>query len=185
MTPGAPRVYVACLASYNAGTLHGKWIDAASIDALQEGIRDVLRTSHEVGAEEWAIHDYDGFGQLSTSLGEYPNVSHVATLGEVLCGLDEGQRGAFEAWYADDPESRTKKDAEELLEEFNEAYVGCFESEEAFGASLETDFDKTVMHDVHEQYFWSGGSDGWVRDLFISDYWSERDGHGLHVFRRT
>ena len=25
---GSPRIYVACLAAYNAGRLHGRWIDA-------------------------------------------------------------------------------------------------------------------------------------------------------------
>lgn len=40
------RIYVACLASYNNGVLHGKWIDASSdVDEMQAEIDKVLLTS--------------------------------------------------------------------------------------------------------------------------------------------
>lgn len=40
------RIYVACLASYNNGVLHGEWLDVTSDeDELWEGIKRVLRTS--------------------------------------------------------------------------------------------------------------------------------------------
>jgi hypothetical protein len=31
MSNEAPKIYVACLASYNNGILHGKWIDAVQL----------------------------------------------------------------------------------------------------------------------------------------------------------
>ncbi|MCQ1855428.1 antirestriction protein ArdA [Neorhizobium galegae] len=40
------RLYVACLASYNNGVLHGRWIDASSdVDEMQEEIAAMLRES--------------------------------------------------------------------------------------------------------------------------------------------
>lgn len=40
------RIYVACLASYNNGVLHGAWIDAQSdADAMQEEVNAMLRAS--------------------------------------------------------------------------------------------------------------------------------------------
>lgn len=40
------RLYVACLASYNNGILHGEWIDAASdADEMQEEVNRILRAS--------------------------------------------------------------------------------------------------------------------------------------------
>lgn len=44
-----PDIYVACLASYNAGMLHGEWIDAAqdAEDIEREIIEKVLLTSPE------------------------------------------------------------------------------------------------------------------------------------------
>lgn len=56
------RIYVACLASYNSGKLHGKWIDlndCNDADDIQSLIDEMLKSSPETGAEEWAIHDYE------------------------------------------------------------------------------------------------------------------------------
>jgi antirestriction protein len=94
------RIYVACLASYNAGTLYGRWIDATSdVDAMGAEIAEMLRGSRypnvmvthpETGeqvpsAEEYAIHDYDG---VPSSFGEYPGLQAIADFVE-LCESHE------------------------------------------------------------------------------------------------
>lgn len=57
-----PQIYVACLAAYNNGHLHGAWIDAAQEPwAIYDAVRVMLAASPIAGAEEWAIHDYEGF----------------------------------------------------------------------------------------------------------------------------
>ena len=57
------QIYITCPASYNNGTMHGKWIDATSdVDEMQEDVDVLLR---EVpSAEEFAIHDFDGISNL-------------------------------------------------------------------------------------------------------------------------
>ncbi len=56
------RIYVACLAAYNNGKLHGAWIDATQdIDDIQEQVSQMLDESPEEDAEEYAIHDYEGY----------------------------------------------------------------------------------------------------------------------------
>jgi antirestriction protein len=85
------RFYAACLASYNNGVLHGIWVDASDdIDAMQATINAMLRSSRfpnvtvthpETGesvpsAEEWAIHDHEGFGELA----EYAGLAKVAEI---------------------------------------------------------------------------------------------------------
>ncbi len=90
-----PRIYVASLSDYNAGRLHGSWIDA-SLDAeeVQAAIDRILITSPEPHAEEWAIHDYEGFG--TARLGEYESLDTIVRLAQ---GID--QHGpAFAAWAA-------------------------------------------------------------------------------------
>ncbi len=65
------RIYVTCLAAYNAGRLYGRWIDAAQdVDAIESDVRAMLAASPEPHAEEWAIHDYEGFGELRLSESE-------------------------------------------------------------------------------------------------------------------
>ena len=50
------NIYIACLASYNAGILHGAWISAPFCD---DDIAQMLANSPTPGAEEWAIHDHE------------------------------------------------------------------------------------------------------------------------------
>lgn len=84
------RIYAACLASYNNGVLHGRWIDASSdVDAMQTELAAMLRASPypnvtvrdpETGenvpsAEEWAMHDSEG---LPSTFGEYCGLQAVA-----------------------------------------------------------------------------------------------------------
>jgi antirestriction protein len=88
-----PRIYVASLADYNNGRLHGDWLDAtADAPVIQAGIDQMLDASPEPGAEEYAIHDYDDFAGLR--LGEYESIDTVV---RVARGLQEHGR-AFAAW---------------------------------------------------------------------------------------
>ena len=61
-----PRIWVGCLAAYNAGALHGEWLtvtDYNDVDELYEAVKtEVLATSPEPNAEEWFIADSDEFG---------------------------------------------------------------------------------------------------------------------------
>lgn len=67
-----PLIYVASLADYNNGRLHGVWIHAdRSPDAIRSTIQAMLAASPEPCAHDWEIHDYEGFGAacLDPSLG--------------------------------------------------------------------------------------------------------------------
>jgi antirestriction protein len=77
------KIYVACLAAYNNGLLHGRWIDATQGEEhIWHGIREMLKASPIPGAEEHAIHDYEGFE--SATLGEYSSDSQVADLASFI-----------------------------------------------------------------------------------------------------
>nr|WP_290917405.1 antirestriction protein ArdA [Hyphomonas sp. 34-62-18] len=76
------RIYVACLAAYNSGCLHGRWIDATTPDEIWEQVRAMLADSPEPDAEEWAIHDYEGFE--GASLSEYASFETVCALADFI-----------------------------------------------------------------------------------------------------
>lgn len=64
------RIYVACLAAYNDGYLHGRWIDIDGKDKeeVQAEITEMLKASPVAEeCEEWAIHDHEGFKGLNVS----------------------------------------------------------------------------------------------------------------------
>lgn len=78
-----PRIYVASLADYNAGRLHGRWIDADQpAEAIREQIAQMLAESKEPIAEEWAIHDYENFGSLS--LSEFEDIDQIAEVARLI-----------------------------------------------------------------------------------------------------
>ena len=65
ITTEKPRIYVACLAAYNNGYLHGAWVDATQDAwAIWGVVQKMLAASPVADAEEWAIHDHEGFGRL-------------------------------------------------------------------------------------------------------------------------
>ena len=73
------RVYVACLAAYNNGRLHGSWIEAdQDVDAIRAEINKMLAASPMPMAEEWAIHDYEGLD--GTQIEEFASVECIASL---------------------------------------------------------------------------------------------------------
>ena len=76
-----PRIYVACLASYNAGKLHGRWIECdQAVDDIRTQIKEMLLQSPEPLAEEWAIHDYENFDGIH--LHEYECLDDIAAFSE-------------------------------------------------------------------------------------------------------
>jgi antirestriction protein len=80
-TTQAPiRIYVACLASYNAGILHGAWVDVSSdVDDMQEQINDMLAASRQEDAEEWDIHDYEA----PFSIDEWEGLDDLARIADL------------------------------------------------------------------------------------------------------
>jgi antirestriction protein len=86
-----PRIYVACLAAYNSGYLHGAWVDAArEAWALWDDVQAMLAASPVAGGEDWAIHDYEGFGGIR--IAEYTGLEQVAALAAFV--TEHGALGA-------------------------------------------------------------------------------------------
>jgi antirestriction protein len=176
----APQVYVASLSDYNDGRLHGTWVDAAQEpDDLHEEVTRMLARSTITAAEEFAIHDYEGFGPLR--LSEYESLDTVALIAR---GIHE-HGPAFAHWAAlvgtSDPE---------LLDSFEDHYEGHAESVEAYAEQLledmgfGSDFDLAGQLPASLQPYVRFDVEGFARDLELSGdiMTSEGDG-GVYVFR--
>lgn len=132
-----PRIYVASLSDYNAGRLHGEWINAnQEPHGIHTDIRLMLAASPmnqmrssdgewEGRPEEWAIHDYDGFGSLG--LGEYESVEKVS---RIAAGIVE-HGPAFSDFV-----SYIGIDDDEGIEKFEERYLGTWDSLEAWAEEV-------------------------------------------------
>lgn len=139
------RIWIGCLAAYNAGTLHGKWLPASDI---REGIAEVLRTSPIANAEEWFVADYDDF----PNLGEYPSIESVERMAEALDSASD--REAFTAFVASEGAQYA------TLEDFEERFRGRWSSladfaedfiEDCYGDCL-----KGLPEFIHYRIDWKG-----------------------------
>ena len=152
------RIYVACLAAYNNGQLHGAWIEASSdVDELQEAVDKVLQSSPQPDAEEYAIHDYDDF----PNLGEYPGLERIAEVTELIetSDLDADIVAAVMAnWHNDlDAAEKALSDNhgiwdsfQEYADELADEMMSCHQCKHSDWLKQYFDYEKyarTIEHD--------------------------------------
>lgn len=126
-----PRVWIASLSDYDAGRLHGEWVDAAVDEhELRDAIRRILDSSPDPDAEGWAIFDYDNFGAFKP--GEHEDLATVAAIGRGI----EKHGFAFSTW-ADISDTHIS----DLEVEFEGAFMGHFDSKDLLVDSILDDFD--------------------------------------------
>ena len=181
------RIYVASLSDYNAGILHGAWIDfdqLDDIDDLWDAVRAMLKTSPTakatgLPAEEWAIHDYEGW--CGFSLSEYCGLEGLWRAYEELVGLvDDGgySAEAIQAYAEYGGADITEAAAGTFRADFEDAYVGEYESERDFTEELIDDTGMLAdVPDFLRNYF---DYEAFARDLFLTDYYMSEEGF---VFR--
>jgi antirestriction protein len=121
-TTNSPAIYVACLASYNDGILHGKWInDLSDKRAIWTEIKEILASSPIEGAEEWAIHNYEGFGNIE--ICEYSSIDFIHQASDLIC--EHGEELISEL-YSNLACLDTCKTA------LDEDYTGCYDTLEDY-----------------------------------------------------
>jgi antirestriction protein len=143
-----PRIYVASLSDYNAGILHGVWIDATQDDdEIYLLVHEMLAESPTAlaegsTAEEWAVHDFEGFYGLM--VGEYTDLDAVSELAKAL-----GEHGEAYAAYVNLVGAHYA-----TPEGFEEAYEGEYGSPEDWAREWHDSVG--TFHgvaDTFEQYF--------------------------------
>ena len=123
------RIYVADLAAYNNGKLHGVWINATDeLDEIQEQINIMLSSSPEGFAEEYAIHDYEGFNGYSVS--EYEGMESVH---DVACFIEEYPEIGGELL------NNFGGDLDDAKKAAEENYSGCYKSLADYAEELTED----------------------------------------------
>ena len=160
-----PQIYVACLAAYNGGFLHGEWLTPKKDkEELLEQIDKVLKSSPIPNAEEWAIHDYNEF----PNLGEYPSIDNIVKVQEAI---DEHGiaivNGFIENWSIED------------LEHIEDAYYGEYDSFKDFAGQLAEDTIEGLSdnNSTLARYFdW----EAWERDL-SHDYHEASGDNGTSI----
>ena len=171
----SPKIYVACLAAYNSGQLHGEWIAAdQETQEIYADIKSMLNKSPEPFAEEWAVHDYEGFGTIS--LSEWPDIERVSTLAKLIVAHGE----PFSPWYQN--QDGDNFECSELEDLFLEQWQGAYESETDFAYKLLEESGQLSALPVWAQNYFDYES--YARDLKLSgDFSFTRHSCQTYVFR--
>lgn len=173
-----PQIYVACLASYNNGILHGKWIDATlSGDEIMQEVKAMLADSKIEEADEWAIHDYQGFECIN--IDEWQSFDEVSEIANML--IDSRWDSSLIASLYEHLGSGTT--TENVIDYLHENYLGEHES---LGHWAEQFLDETGgLESIPENLryyinFDKYGLDADINgDIFTVDISNRR---GFHIF---
>ena len=164
-----PRIYVASLSDYNAGNLHGVWINCnQDSENIRNEIELMLEDSKVKGAEEWAIHDYENFGNIK--LSEYESIETVSEVAVLI--IKHGKAYTAFADYRGELKNATE-------ESFEETYCGTYRSELEFATEI---FDKLYPREEREHEYIDYES--FCTDRFCGDYFSlTAPSHSVYIFR--
>jgi len=144
------RIYLADLAAYNNGFLHGVWIDASNdIEDMEEQAQTMIEASPVQDAEEYEVHDVDGLPSYVRSLKD------VAAYMELI---EEVSRQLYGAAH------RNNDEAAEIVR----AYTDHFGSYEVSGSDIADQF--RGFWDS-EQAFADEQADEMIADLTSSLLW--------------
>lgn len=173
LNSSASTVYVACLAAYNHGKLHGMWVDCDRDPAdIYEDIDFMLSwspTRHLEECEDWAIHDYNNFEGIE--LDEHESIEEVATLAHNISEYGD----AFVAYY----KLTQCNDADK----FQDVYLGEWTSVADYVEELyENSYDFDGMpSDIRNNINWEAIADDWE----CNEVYAEDSGHrSVYIFSR-
>jgi antirestriction protein len=161
------RIYVACLAAYNNGILHGCWIKAnQEPDEIKWQIYDILKMSPIECAEEYAIHDFEGFEGVW--IEEYASIDRVADIAAFI--EEHGALGGKLVEYFGD--------VDEARDAISDRYHGCYSSLAEFAEEITQ--ETTSIPDSLRFYI---DYEAMARDLAIGDVLTIETGfEAVHVF---
>ncbi|MGW1836946.1 antirestriction protein ArdA [Streptomyces sp. NPDC002067] len=173
-----PRVWIGCLACYNAGYLMGDWYDADTADLVTPGDLHGRETQHE---ELWVM-DHENFH--GTIAGEC-SPHHAAQIAETLREIPAHERRPFAAWFSEYGD--IGDDLAKALERFRDQFRGEHDSEADFAREraeegLAAEEQQLLTRWPFDAIDWERAS----RELFCGAYSSiDAPGGGVYVFDVT
>jgi len=162
-----PSIYIACLASYNNGYLHGKWIAIESYDQVMNEVDEILKSSPIPNAEEYAIHDYEYLGD---NVDEYDGIQSVCDKADFIKEHGALALGLLKHFCGN------LEDCKRAMEN----YIDVFDSELDFAYHLADElYDIDTMMGELRHYF---DYESYAKSLFLDGYYSVGVDYKYHVF---
>ena len=172
-----PRVWLSCLACYNAGRLVGEWYDAESADTVSiDGLHIDAGTVARVSCEEMWVMDTDGM-----PVSREMSPAEAAEWGRVLAEVPEWQRDALAAWVRSGDYIAEGHGDIPSLPDFEERYAGEWPSFLDYAWELADDTGMLAeLPEWARPYF---DMKAYARDLSFDHTAEPAPGGGVYVFR--
>lgn len=159
-----PRIYLACLACYNAGRLTGRWVDLLECEPWESLPTYCEDSTHE----ECAIHDSEG---IPVPVTEHESITDLIILTHLAA--DRDTEAVWHYWA--DFWSAPVEDGHELGQSFDEAYMGeCGSHEDEQAAWYEDRYRDCMEIPENLSYYIDWGK--MARDAQMNGDWSESGG---------
>lgn len=164
------RVYVGTYAKYNAGSLFGKWLNLSDY-ADKSAFYDACHELHNDEEDpEFMFQDYENIPDgLISECSISDNIFEVI---EAFGNMEESQKEAFLIWCNNGHRSLSEEYIDDLINAFENEYIGEYDSEEDFAYEQVEQMDLPEFAKMYFNY------EAFARDLFSGDYWIDSG----HVF---
>lgn len=176
MEDESPKVWVECLASYNAGESVGRWVNVPeTVEEMQEEINKVLKSSRQPFAEEWAFHCHEYFEPFEVS--EWESLDSLVKKANIIKQIDDIE--AFKHWDFDNHDFESMSE-EEIIEAFQDEFLGVYEDEEDFAY-----YDMNECNDIPQHLSYYIDYSAYWRDLNHDGYYAHHAGYKeCYIYRR-
>ena len=158
------RVYVGTYAKYNNGSLSGAWLDLSDYSDKEE-FYEACRELH--GDEEDAEYMFQDWENVPEGLiGESWISENFFALRDAVEDLDDTEQEAFFVWCNYKSHDLGEEDADDLVRDFRDEYLGQYDDEEDFAYEIiEECYDLPEFAKTYFDY------EKFARDLFMCEYW--------------
>ena len=175
-------IYIADLAAYNNGILHGKHVNVlGGIDSMRDCLKEVLETSpmlelYGKEAEEWAIHDYEGFGNIRVNYCGFETLYNLALLIEEYGEYIVNELITGDYAYGDNMDQKI----EAVHKIMQDDYIGCYTSLQEYAHQF---IDEVYSHKIPSHILLYIDYDQYARDLELGDVFTITEGfETVHIF---
>ena len=162
-------VYVGTYAKYNDGSIFGKWLKLSDYANRGEFYEACSKLHSDEEDPEYMFQDYENIPK--GLIGESWLSDNIFEVLEAIDNLSNDDQEAFFIWCNNDHANLSTSDIDELISNFQSAYIAHYDSDEDFARELIE--ERNDLSDFAKQYF---DYEAYARDLFCGSYWSD-DGH--------
>ncbi len=166
------RVYVGTYHKYNEGSIEGKWLDISDFDTREEFYNACRELHSDEEDPEFMFQDYENIPE--SLIDESWLSSNLFEVMQALSDMDDEKREPFLIWCDNFHQDLSKQDVDDLIDSFENDYMGEYETEEDFAREL-----VSLRNDLSEFALQHFDYESYARDLFIDGYWFNKG----HVFR--